>query len=537
MRRVIGAHVPISHRALHSLMRTLAVLLISGWALGAPVVAAQEASPYVPLQHWTMPYVEQLIARGVIKDPTPLTRPLRESDLVKALQAADTARLTPAVRTTLLRVLLAFDSSRRSPRYRVIADLGAAVATYMKRDPLAAVDTAGPRQSGPKHGTVSGGLDLTATFGPIVAVSHPYFDTRLKYDPDWYGKKTRFVAGRTAEAYLSAQWRWGELFFGTLGRNWGPAEIQGLLLSDNPYDFDHLAFTVGTRAFQLQAIATQLDDRTDTTGALVHRYMMQHRVWVRLPGRWTAALWEGSVWSGPGRQAEPWYLNVVGLGLLEQENRGQTVNVNNFLGFDFQRVGSITVYGQFMLDDIQVHRYTAADLKPTSYAFTTGARGTIANRSITWNAFYTQVSNLAYRNENSLQVPLYLSVGTGRNFDDYDQATLRIGLLPRAGLLVEPELTILRQGEGDSRLPYPPISAYPTTPTIFQGVVERTVRAAVSASYSPDSHLGLTADAGLHHITNYMHVVGQARTRVVASVGVTYRLVKVGNLPSGDSPE
>ena len=52
-----------------------------------PGLFAQQASPYLPLQHWTMPYVEQLIASGVLADPTPLTRPIRQADLVRALEA------------------------------------------------------------------------------------------------------------------------------------------------------------------------------------------------------------------------------------------------------------------------------------------------------------------------------------------------------------------------------------------------------------------------------------------------------------------
>src|SRR6266516_1607308 len=58
--------------------------------------APGDASPYVPLNHWAMPYVEHLIARGRLVDPTPLTRPFRAADLLRALEAADSARLTTA---------------------------------------------------------------------------------------------------------------------------------------------------------------------------------------------------------------------------------------------------------------------------------------------------------------------------------------------------------------------------------------------------------------------------------------------------------
>jgi hypothetical protein len=48
-----------------------------------------------------------------------------------------------------------------------------------------------------------------------------------------YGKKDRVIAGRFAEAYVSAQWR-RELFFGSLDRNWGPRFTEGLLVSPSP---------------------------------------------------------------------------------------------------------------------------------------------------------------------------------------------------------------------------------------------------------------------------------------------------------------
>ena len=510
-------------------MRVRRALLVGLASWQATTLAAQGASPYVPLNHWVMPYVEHLIASGALADPTPLTRPLKRVDVVRVLRDVDTLTAGEAVKRTVHRLLAALGAEQPGPRYRVAGDVGIAAATYARRDPLAAIDSAGPRQAGGGHATANGGLDLEVVLGHVVAVTHPEFDTRLKYDPDWFGKKNRVVAGRAAESYIAARWRLGEVFFGRLDRNWGPSGIQGLLLSDNPYGVDHLAFTIGTPNFQLQAIATQLDDRTDSTGALVHRYMAQHRVWVRPAQRFAFALWEGSVLSGPGRQFEPWYLNILNAGILEQWNNGG--NVNTFLGLDVQRHGDPSLFGQFMLDDIQIDRRTPEDLKPSSYALTVGAQGGLGSSSLSWILFYTRVTNLTYRNEDNLQVPLYHFLGTGRNFDDYDQATLKVTLLPHAGLLVTPELTFLRQGEGDPRLQHPPEPAFPSTPTIFQGVVERTLRAALSGSYAPSGKLGLRFDAGVHHVTNFQHLMGDSRTNFIGSVGVSYRFRSEGRIP------
>src|SRR5207247_8982616 len=103
---------------------------------GGAMRAAQEASPYVPLQHWAMPYVEHLSTTGVVADPTPLPRPLKRSDLARALQAADTTRLSRAARATVRRLLAEFTPRHPAPSYRIGGATGAAAATYAFRDPL-----------------------------------------------------------------------------------------------------------------------------------------------------------------------------------------------------------------------------------------------------------------------------------------------------------------------------------------------------------------------------------------------------------------
>src|SRR5205085_1602448 len=292
---------------------TTCLLMIPALTGGA-MLQCQEASAYLPLDDWTMPYVEHLIATRAIADPSPLTRPLRRADVVHALEAADTARLSLAAAATLHRLRAALASEQRQPHVRATGGVGAAVANYARRDPLAAIDST------------------------------------------------------------------------------------GLLLSANPYGLDHVAVSVGSARLHVAAIATQLDDR-DSLGSVVHRFMMQHRL-VVAPGRWSVALWEGSVLAGRDRSFEPWYLNALTAGILEQWNNGG--NVNSFVGLDFEHRAPVSIFGQLMLDDIQVDRGGATDQKPVSYALTAGVRGGI--RAAAWRVYYTRVTNLTYRNEDSLQV-------------------------------------------------------------------------------------------------------------------------------------
>ncbi|PYO35966.1 MAG: hypothetical protein DMD74_05780, partial [Gemmatimonadetes bacterium] len=53
-----------------------------------------QGSPFVPINDPATALAEHLIARGVMADPSPLTRPFDRGALVRALQAVDTTALS-----------------------------------------------------------------------------------------------------------------------------------------------------------------------------------------------------------------------------------------------------------------------------------------------------------------------------------------------------------------------------------------------------------------------------------------------------------
>ncbi|MEX2155294.1 MAG: hypothetical protein WD773_00460 [Gemmatimonadales bacterium] len=501
-------------------MRTLSFILLGVVASWRPALA-QEASPYVPVSFWGAPFVEHLIARGHMVDPTPLTRPFRVDDLLRALQAVDSTIVNGAEWAVVKTVRADLDRHQRGPSARMDVHAGVMGSSHARRDPL--------RAAGPGHGTFSGGVALTLYLGPAVFVTHPYFDTRLKWDPDYLGKKDRVIAGRAAEAYVSAQWSFGEVFFGSLDRNWGggPRLVEGLLVSPSPYSYDHLGVSIGTTGVRLEGIITQLDDLPDTSGAINHRYFIAHRFTIRPPGSTTISLWEGTLLAGPDRQLEPWFANIFTLGLVQQYDQGS--QANNLVGVDVTtRVRNVQLFGSLLFDDIQVDKSTAGDREPPSYGLTLGAQGAVGPAG--WTAFYTQVTNLTYRTPSPAEAVMRRGVGLARNFSDYDQLTVRGSMMAGPGVLLEPEVTLLRQGEGDFRLPYPTVAQFDSTPTLFAGVVERTVRLAVGGRIAHGRWV-VSGDGGVHLINNAGHVSGAERTRWVGRVAVMWRSKKEGRVP------
>src|SRR5207245_1161749 len=146
------------------LMRSRTPFLLATLLAGSAPLAAQQASPYVPIDSWVMPYVEHLIRAGVIADPDPLTRPLKRAAIAQALAGADTVAVGAATRETIRRLLAELSSPDGVPLYRADMYIGASAGTQARRDPL--------RPQGASYGAYHAGIQVAGAVGPIALSSH-----------------------------------------------------------------------------------------------------------------------------------------------------------------------------------------------------------------------------------------------------------------------------------------------------------------------------------------------------------------------------
>ena len=151
-------------------------------------------------------------------------------------------------------------------------------------------------------------------------------------------------------------------------------------------------------------------------------------------------------------------------------------------------------------------------------------------RSLGWRAYYTQASSLAFRTLNPFENFTDKGVGLGRNFDDMDQLTLQVSVPGGAHWLLTPELTLLRQGEGEINDPFPtsPEEAG-QIPQLFIGVVERTWRAALDLR-GAQGPLQVALNAGFHHVLNADHEEGRTVNRFEGRLQATIGLSRQGVL-------
>ncbi len=500
----------------------IAMCAVATCATAAPVAAqdpAQPASPYVALDDPRLPLLEYLIARGDIADPSPMVRPFRRADAVRALDSA-TAAGDPAVVASLR---ASFADPAGTNAWRVAARGGAQGYSHARRDVLHPRGAARVRP----YADVAG--ELIA--GNVVLVSRLAQEPRVVDDPEWPGRRDLTLAWRMIEAYGSAQFRYGSLYYGLMDRNWGPVGLPGIGLSDYGYPRTELGVEVGAGGIRVAALASSLRDQRDSLGQVVHRYFFAHRLGVRVTDRLHVALWETTVLSGVDRDFDGRYRNPLSLLLLTNQY-GLGADGNVMIGLDARwRVARhATLEAQIALDDLTYENTTGATRYPSRYALTVTGSGALGAR-LSWRAFYTRATSLAFRTLDPFENFTDAGVGLGRNFDDQDQLTLRVSRPLGVRWLFTPELTLLRQGEGRLDLPFPATDLDAgRTPEIFIGTVERTWRAGLNVS-GREGPLDLRADLGLHHVTNAGNEPGRTMNRFEGRFQATLGIAKRGVLP------
>ncbi len=495
-------------------------LLVLALALAGATPLAGQGSPYVPRDHPLLPLAEYLIARGDIGDPSPMVRPFRRADLIRAL---DEAHLDPDSPSGGIgaRLRAAFTDRDAHDWFRLAPRAGVQAFTSARRDLLHPAGEGGVRPY----------AELTAEgrFGDLVLVTRPVAENRLKLDPDWAGasiQRAKNQAYRFAEAYLGAQFGKVRLFYGQMDRNWGPPGNLGIGLADYAYPRSDLGLEVRLRDVQIDFVGTELTPMIDAQGAETKRYFMAHRVSARVAGTLRLAIWETAVLAGAGRSFDPSFRNPL-IAFAFPLQQGQPDDRNVLLGGDLQwRPGGVLLQAQAAIDDRWRSKPdpngTGEPAHPGRWAFTLAGSGRLG-RGALWQTSLAVVSSLAFRTIDSTQNLIDRGVGIGPNFTD--NATLTASVtLPVGGLgTIRPDVTVLRQGEGRIDAPFPAGQAFTDTPELFIGTVATTYRVGATVAGAWRG-LAFTGAAGLNHTVNADHVAGRHRTRLEARLMATVGL-------------
>lgn len=478
-----------------------------------------QASPYVPLDDPDLPLVEHLIARGDLRDPSPMQRPFRRADLRRVLAEADSTA-TGATAELIARLTDRYRDPTDESWWRLTGRAGAQGYSNSRRDVW--------QPQGPSGVRPYADLGLTAVFGPVALASRPALEPRVVADPAWLGRQNLDVAFRMVEASVSAQFRWFDITFGDVQRNWGPVGLPGIPLSDYGYPRTSWAFSVGSTRLRLDAVGAGLRDERDDAGAVVHRHFFAHRLGWQAHSRLFLAVWETTVLAGVDQEFLDRFRNPVSV-LLLANTYGRSAEGNTMVGLDasWRVPRSLTLELQLAIDDLQYQNRSGPDRFPDRWAVTLGAHGPLGER-LAWRALVTRATSLAFRTASPFESFTDGGVGLGRNFADNDRAFVSVSVPVAGRWLVAPMVGIWRQGEGRITDSLPPNPG--DVPQIFIGTVSKTVRGAVQVS-GRQGPLALSADLGVNHVIDADHQAGRSETAFEGHLQVTMGFSLQGGSP------
>lgn len=341
-------------------------------------------------------------------------------------------------------------------------------------------------------------------------------DQKLAENPDYTGKKWRGFAGDINQAFIAYTGRHLSAIAGRFGGFWGPRES---LLFSPTQKLDGLAYTYRWGRLAISYRLGELDGLSPDNheGDLFEpRYIAAHRFDFHFSPRLRVGLFETVVFGGPGRQIELFYLNP--LIFFHGSQLNANVNDNTMVGFDFDinPTAGIQLYGQMLVDDIQLDNQSRGDKEPDQTGIVTGGYLTDILPQTDLELQYQRVSNWTFNQMYPRNRYLNDGAPVGDVLgNDYDQVSLKLTRWWEQQFAVSLNLSYLRQGEGriDAEWTQPWIDAEGDYSEPFPtGVVEKTSTVSIGLRGFLTTFTFVDFEAGVESVKNSGHIADNNRT-------------------------
>ena len=346
-----------------------------------------------------------------------MVRPFRRADAVRVLAGADTSGEADA--PALIRApARGFEEPAGLAALALGVRAGAQAYSHIRRDVLHPLGPDGVRPYAEFTGE--------AVIGPFALVSRPAAEPRITDDPEWPGRSDLELAWRMTEAYASAQFKYGSVFYGQMDRNWGPVGHRGHRLSDYGYNDAELGFEIGVDAVRLDALARSWRTRRQ------HRRAGSTAISSPTGSGSGSATGCGSASGRPPcsrastasstdatatRSACCCWPTSTAWAPTATCSSGSTGSIGSARAPRSRRRSASTT--------CSTRTPPARTAIPTAGRFTLAAHGPLGSR-LGWRALYTQASSLAFRTLDPFENLTDGGVGLGRNFADMDRATVTV---------------------------------------------------------------------------------------------------------------
>ena len=326
--------------------------------------------------------------------------------------------------------------------------------------------------------TLSGGY---ISIPPFSVVNEFVLDKSLQYDDNFHGDTGEWLMGYFNESYAIIGLGSVELFGGRVSRNFGALNEHGLILSNNPYAFDHYGFSATGDKYKYSFYTSRLNDleAEDIQGESIpigeiqnsRRYWAIQRLDVKLGPNAQLGLTEATLYGGPDQTFVAAYLNPVQFFYASQRNQGIQMNgfwqINLFLK-PFDNTG---IFVDLFADDIIVNNEPGIDdraVHPDRLGLLVKMSRALQKNQSLVSFRYARIWNETYTSYRTFENYTYFNKGLGFPMNSYEGVKISYSALKYYPLFVESDLEFWRHGDRNLVDPFhDELNSFPVSPVEY----------------------------------------------------------------------
>ncbi len=326
-------------------------------------------------------------------------------------------------------------------------------------------------------------VDGFITIGGLMLVNRFRLnDPALKNDPDFHGDTGEWLYGYFDESYAIITLNDKvDLFMGRMNRNFGALYDYGLILSDNPYAFDHFGFTATGNLLKYSFYTTRLNDISgeDSQGSTIpsdtlmqtKRYWAIQRLDWKIRENLQIALSEATVYGGPDQNWVASYMNPVQFFYAAQRNQGVQLNSMWQINVFWKPKQGLGFYVDLFADDLIINNEEVSDRDryPDRLGLLLKASVTdlFISESLT-SVRYVRIWNDTYTSFRTFENYVYFNKGIGFPITSYEGVKLNWNYLGSPPVLVHSSLELWQHGDINLHQVFDgEINEFPVSPVIY----------------------------------------------------------------------
>jgi len=307
-----------------------------------------------------------------------------------------------------------------------------------------------------------------------IYISYPHIqlynrttiNEEYKYDPLYAGdlsESEHWLYGRVEDAYMDINLRNFNIFIGRTKRNWGAPDSYSLMLSSHPYTYDQFLFSYQNNFLKLSVFGARLEDQSafgfndmERPDSLTYyknarKYLVGHRLDFHISDNFQIGLTEMATYGGPDRDFDVSFLNPMTFYYGLQRNDRKLNDGNWSLDIFFKPKPKLTLYCQFMIDDIIVNNEPGQNDRanlPDRFAMNISIRsGDLILTGLNTNLSYVRIWNDTYQSRWTWENYHYRGLGIGYPCASCEEIKLKFGYWGKFPLFIQNEFIIGRYGD------------------------------------------------------------------------------------------